>query len=512
MQPSAASRFLWIVRFRIDLFLLSVLSGCAIGAYVPVSWWWCVVGGGVFFFGAIFVRKNIVQCIAACCALFFIIGLFRGELALAQRSGPPKLTATNAQVTITGAVVAEPRISKFNQQIRLSLEHMEEPQQRPLEGFAVIETGFTPRIHAGERIVVSCRAKPASTVSNVSYAAYLRRMGVSDVCTSGVIQDHQPIQGSVVGIAARVRERVAQAIHTALPSPESDFLGGILIGADQQFPQDIKAAFQTAGLTHLVAVSGSNITLMIFFLETFLGALGMSRKSRFGVLGLFVVAFTLVTGASSSAVRAMWMGLLGVTALQLGRGSMVLRTILLAGTVMAFIDPSVVLFDLSFQLSFLATLGLVYLAPTLERVLVWVPDQYSLRALLAQTLAAILATEPLILYHFGTLSLIAPLMNVLVVPLIPLIMAMGSMWLVVVFSELWIGILLGGVLPLSLEWVFAWPAWALLHLVLLIISIASNIPFASVTLPPGPLLAVIIGVFYGLTGYFLIQSRGWKIT
>lgn len=490
-------------RYRVEIFLGCFLFGCGLGASAGVP---AGVGIGICvatLIGALFTRRRIP--VPLIFLFLFALGVGSLYASIATEHGnEPQLDAYAPSVKISGTVIRDPRVWRYEQQILLALERV---PGKKIDGRVLIESALTPRIHSGEHIVVTCRPEAISEVKNASYRAMLQRQGVSDLCTHATILEHTSGGASVWRIASQIRQKISSAIKDAFPSPESDLLAGILIGADQGFSDALKESFRVSGLTHIVAVSGSNITLMIFFLQTFLSSVGFSRKSGFGVLIAGVTLFTLVSGAGSSSVRAGIMGLLAISAQQLGRTSATLRIILIAASVMTLLNPLILVNDLSFQLSFIATLGLVYIAPILSRACAWIPDVCMVRTSLSQTLAAILATQPLIVFNFGTLSLIAPFTNILVVPLVPLIMGLGSVWGALTFFE-WAGsILVAGIMPFSLQWVFAWPAWLLLQAVIACASFASHIPFAQIGVQISPITALIAGTCYGLVGVFLLKFR-----
>src|SRR3989344_1654201 len=188
-----------------------------------------------------------------------------------------------------------------------------------------------------------------------------------------------------------------------------------------------------------------------------------------------------MTGAAASAVRAAVMGLLLLLALQVGRLYQIKNALILAGAIMVYLNPRVLVWDLGFQLSFTATLGLIYIEPILERWFSWEEKDDMIQAkknffektarsakiILATTLAAQIAVLPLLVVNFGQLSLIAPLANILVLPVIPLTMLAGFV------------AALAGLIFLSLGKILGWAAWLFLSYEIKIIELLAKIPLAA---------------------------------
>ena len=202
----------------------------------------------------------------------------------------------------------------------------------------------------------------------------------------------------------------------------------------------------------------------------FLSHLFVPRRVIFWIIGICLILFTLIAGAGASVVRAAIMGGLLILAKREGRLYSIANAIVLAGAVMLFFNPYLLRYDAGFQLSFLATFGLVYLAPYLEKRFTRLPEFLSIRSNSAATLSAQIMTLPIILFDFGRLSLIAPLANVLILPVVPLTMLFGFLAGAV------------GWVSLSAASILALPAWFLLSYQIWIVKILSALPFAAISL------------------------------
>jgi competence protein ComEC len=227
--------------------------------------------------------------------------------------------------------------------------------------------------------------------------------------------------------SGQVRERVSEGLGRGMPRREAELARGFVIGEDEGIDQATKEDFTRSGLSHLLAVSGENVTLLALLAMPVLGALGIPLRERlFWVLALIAV-YVPVAGAGPSIQRAGVMGAVGVIAALGGRRSVRLYALALAVLVTLAIDPGAGA-DVGWQLSFAAVAGILLLAGPLRRAfLARLGSGDWRRALadgLAVTIAATLATAPLIAYHFETLSTTTLAANVLAMPAVA-----PAMWL-----------------------------------------------------------------------------------
>ncbi|MEK9161495.1 MAG: ComEC/Rec2 family competence protein, partial [Patescibacteria group bacterium] len=208
-------------------------------------------------------------------------------------------------------------------------------------------------------------------------------------------------------------------------------------------------------------IVAETIMLFLSFLPQYLAISG-------GVIG--VILFAIMTGASATVLRASIMALLALTAKATGRIYTVSWALFLAGFFMVLQNPKILRFDTSFQLSFLATLGLIYLSPIVKNNIGFVTEKLGLREIFSATISAQIAVLPLLIYKTGIVSVVGLPVNFLILPFIPLTMFLG-------FA---VGILGAASYLISIP--FAWASYALLQYELFVIDIFSKIPFASVNI------------------------------
>ncbi len=351
---------------------------------------------------------------------------------------------------------------------------------------------WTPMLGMGALVVLvlsSWRWKPLWVISACFGVGLLRGWSAAPSVAS-----HAPAQQNVVVEAlGSVRDWTTRQINHSLPSPEAPLLAGLLIGSREELPRELRDDFRVTGTSHIVAVSGFNVTIVVTMIAALIRTLPLPRVARTMAMVFAIATFVVLTGASPSVVRAGIMGSLVVLARETGRLSDGIHTLILSASTMIVVSPSTIT-SIGFQLSVAATAGLMLFAESLEERLRFVPEVFGVRGSLASTLAAIVATQPLISLYFGQVSLVAPLVNLLVLPLVPLAMASGF------------GVaLVSGVLPMLAPLV-SWVAWAPLTLIIEIVGFGANVPLAAVKIPVFGSL-VVAGVFAWLLAFLSIRQR-----
>ena len=266
-----------------------------------------------------------------------------------------------------------------------------------------------------------------------------------------------------------IKEKFLSAVGTAVPEPNASFLGGLTIGARESLPKNLQDDFKKTGVVHIVALSGYNITIIAEAIMLILSFLPRYFAVSGGVAG--IVLFAIMTGASSTVLRASIMALIALGAKTSGRIYTASWALFLAGFFMILQNPKILRFDMSFQLSFLATVGLIYFSPVLQNKLSFVTERFKLREIFSATMSAQIFVLPLLVYKTGNFSLIGLLVNFLILPFIPSTMFFG-------FAT---GIL--GIIGYSISVPFGWAAYALSQYELWTINIFARIPLASINIP-----------------------------
>lgn len=343
-----------------------------------------------------------------------------------------------------------------------------------------------PSIAPGDRITFHGRIEPIPR--DGGFGSYLDRLGAAGTIRAVRLTLEAP-PGGLGAWLERLRRTVDGWIAAVLPEPQAGLATAIVIGLRDRVDRDVAAAFTSAGLSHVVAISGWNIALVGATIGAFLHA--APRRRRAIMTALAVAAYTLLAGASPSVLRAALMAAVVLLARELGRPGQASAALGLACLAMLLLDPGVV-GDPGFQLSVAATAGLVAwasgLAARLRRAAPsTIPD--SLIEALAISLAAQAATLPIVVLQFSRLSLVSPAANLAAAPLVAPVMLAGVL-----------AALAGAVLTAGLPGLLLVPITVLGSLLvgalIALAEAAAALPFASLELPPPwpPMVAAASGI------------------
>lgn len=302
-----------------------------------------------------------------------------------------------------------------------------------------------------------------------------------------------------------LKERIVESMRRILPEPEASLLAGLVVAGKGSLPKVILEEFRKAGIVHIVVLSGYNITIIADFIRKFFEALfirmrpklmapefGPQTASTLSIIG--IILFVIMTGAEATVVRASIMVLAVIGAKMFHRTYSAPRALLMAGFIMILHNPKILVFDPSFQLSFLATCALIYVAPIVESRIGFLSERWGLRSVVATTIATQVTVLPLLMYSMGDVSLVSLPANVLVLLIIPATMFLGFLASIISF-----------IIPTSLSVLTAFPAHFLLSWILGVSHVLGNMSFASIKLPPFSFFWVL--VLYAILILIVVRSR-----
>ncbi|HLA65797.1 MAG TPA: ComEC/Rec2 family competence protein, partial [Candidatus Saccharimonadales bacterium] len=380
------------------------------------------VGGGLMVVGG----RRTAGVAALAVALGVALGVWRGA-AISLPAGPGSVASLvdHGELQLVGIIAEEPKPNGTSQQavltsVAVSRSGLIGGQVR---GRLLAQLPRAVPLAIGDQVVLTASVEAPKAFAGFDYPAFLARQGIAGIARP---RDVQVVGSTSVGIpamAAGARTWLLRGLNDLVPEPEAALGAGILLGARAGMAPEVSDAFASAGLTHVVAISGWNIAIVAALIGGLTRPLETRRGGRWMsalIASSAVAGYVLLTGASPSVVRASLMAGALLIARFGGSRAHAASALAMAALVMLIAAPAV-LWDVGFQLSALATAGLIGFAAPLEARLARWPGW--LREPMALTLAAQLATLPVLLTTFGRLSLVAPLANVAVVPLVPLVMA-----------------------------------------------------------------------------------------
>lgn len=427
---------------------------------------------------ASFYVNSSARVIVVITLIFFSLGVirFHTSLYLHESDTLDALISLDSPVSYQGIIHSDPIVKEQSQQVILDTHSFDLGYGKvDIDTRILVSTDPFTELEFGEFVEVKgVLVFPDSFVTDQErifrYDNYLAKDKIHTQISFAqveVLDREKPLPLHQQGIAYlyRVKNKLIEHMNHALPQPEAGLLAGLLFGKRGALDQEMSDVFRDVGLTHIVVLSGYNISLVIQLCMSLLVFLPIKLRS---VLAVFaIVSFALLVGAGPTVIRASVMALFLVLSGIVGRKYDVSRALIIAGTLMVVWNPWLLFYDLSFQLSFLATYSLLTISPLFEYWFRSIPQIFQLRESAVASCSAQLLVTPLILYSIGEFSLFSPLVNSLTLFAVPWAMFFGFLVSLGTLSELF------GVL-----------AYLPLHYIIVIAEIFSKVPISVVTVPP----------------------------
>ncbi len=359
----------------------------------------------------------------------------------------------NDHAVVSGYIIGYPRRSSRATTAVVAAESiLIDGKVHPISGRLELRLPAGFNLRYGERLRLEGRLEAVIKDGRPPYAAVLTREGIFSRMFYPQIDTIGWDAGSrlVAGIYG-LRQRAQRLIYDQMPFPESSLLEGILLGIEWNIPEFLKQAYRGSGIMHIIAISGFNIALISnLIIRLFRRIFPLSWA---GLLAVGAIAFyTLLVGAEPAVVRAAIMGSLAIPAHFIGRRVLGLHALVVAATAMLLFNPFL-LWDISFQLSFLATLGLMVLADPLTG---WLKNGFGRilsdttvdliippMMLITTTLSAQFAVSPVLLALDARLPVFSLAANLIVLPAQPLVMSLGGLSVLFGLVVPWLGELFG---------------------------------------------------------------------
>ena len=440
-------------------------------------------------------RKTVI--IISLCLVAFFGGAFCYQLSL-----PPDDESSlqfyndRGTVELKGVVADDPEVRDKATQLHLSAAEIKLGKEwREVSGTALL---FVPRYSAyryGDALRVTGELETPPQLDDFDYKDYLAHQEIYATMLYPAIEIIETGKGSTpLEWVYSVRNRLSQTLAKILPEPQASLAQGIILGIRGNIPSLLRDSFSRTGTAHLLAISGLHLAIVAGILLS-IGIWLFGRRHNYYIwLPLVTIwLYALITGMHAPVIRGAIMVSLFLTAELLGRQRSAITALALAAAVMVGVSPQI-LWDASFQMSFLAIAGLIFIFPSLQAV-----GRKAVSATLGEdgpaasiasiitdsfsvTLGAIMAVWPVIAYYFGIISFVGPLANFFALPALPGIIIAGA--------------LAGGLgfIALPVAQAIGWLAWLFLSYLLLVVNGFAAIPVSSVEV--GSVDATLIWVYY----------------
>ena len=426
-----------------------------------------------------------------------LFGAFRYQLYLPRFS--PGFIAwyndTGGTMVVEGVVVRPPESRDSYTSLIVQVRQLfpqENPTYIPVKGRLLAQVLPGEDWHYGDyvRLVGQLVTPPES--EDFSYRKYLSLQRVFSLMQRPAATRLDQGQGNpLLAVIYHLRERAVVTVYRLYPDPEASLLAGILLGSESGIPLAVQEAFKVTGTSHIIAISGANITVLVALFSTLFRRVLKRWWNLLGMI-LFIIFYTILVGGDATVVRAAIMGSLSLIAVQLGRRQDGVNLLAIAALGMALIKPDI-LWDVGFQLSFFATLGMVLFSEPFSEAFTRLASRFIPTNLLDRlvgpvseyllfTLAAQLFTLPIIVYHFQRLSLVSLLANPLILPAQPPVMALGGLSVLV------------GLLIRPLGQGIAYLAWPFVAYTIRLVEWMAGFPLASLSVGHISLFWIIVSI------------------
>ncbi|MEK7189326.1 MAG: ComEC/Rec2 family competence protein, partial [Patescibacteria group bacterium] len=345
--------------------LLSFVAGVGTSSFVSVPFAYVYSALLVMVVLLVILWSHRRYRIMALWGVFFILGAARLILSQPDFDDSRHIASYNGQdIVVQGVVAQEPDVRLDHQKLTISVRSITQPPPDPLlskgggiitpnhpltpsspeegevSGRLLIKTELYPEYQYGDLLEVRCAIEAPEQIEDFAYDKYLARYDIYSVCWRGKLVVIEPGRGNpaMEGILW-VKTRFMGTINSIISEPHAAFLSGLLVGARRGIPEYLLEAFNRTGTTHIIAISGSNITIIAAVIIGFLQFLGVSRKRAFWCISAAITIFVIMTGATASVVRAGIMGIFVLLARQLGRPSRATNALVFTAFLMLLVNP-----------------------------------------------------------------------------------------------------------------------------------------------------------------------------
>ena len=370
-----------------------------------------------------------------------------------------------APIAITGLIVGEPDVRDRTVNLRLRAETavFANGHSSPLTGDILLPTDRFPVIEYGTRLTAVGLLETPPEFEKFSYKEYLARQNIHSIMRRPRLEVLETGQGSPFYHAIYALKAKAQtAINQILPDPQAGLLSAILLGNRHNMPDDVVETFRVAGISHIIAISGLHVAVLIGVLVAVTTPF-LSRRAALPLILAILAAYTIMVGASPSVMRAAIMGSIYLLAAGFGGRPVFAPAVLMATALIITLINPLLLWDVGFQLTFMAVLGLLlYAQPLMQWGQARVGNgRFSpfvnsfIIAPIAITVVIQILTTPLVIFYFGRWSLVSIPANLLTLPALPPTIILGGLGTLIRMAIPALGQFLGWMAWIPLTWMLS---------------------------------------------------------
>lgn len=481
-MTSSKVLFFLCISFVVGIFAESIIK-------IPQTFVW-----GIFIVGAVVTLANLIffrldlsiggyprlkkinwlalpnMLVLGFCILFLALGVLRVQISEYNITNDKLSKLNGQQVVLEGVISKEPDVRDTFQKLKVKIGL---PGQG--ESTILVTTGRYPEYRYLDKVKLTGKLETPAVNDTFNYKNYLMKDGIYSVMGFPKISvlgkaGGDPFSAVYSGILF-CKQKIRQSIQSNFLPPQSSILEGTILGDNGAMSDDLKSKLNITGLRHVIAVSGTHVVILSTIVMSLLLACGLWRGQAFYVAIFFIVIYIVLTGLPPSGVRAGIMGGIYLLSQKIGRQTISQRLIAIACSTMLLINPLLLFYDVGFQLSFLAVLGLIYLEPIINSFIkIFTKEKFkNFVSIVSTTFAAQIFTLPIMIYNFGNISFVSPITNILVLPIVYGLMVFGFLASIM------------GIFSSALGWILSVPCWFLLNYFVWVIDFFSQ-PWMAKTL------------------------------
>jgi len=273
-----------------------------------------------------------------------------------------------SKYTYQGIIIAPPDSRTDQQKIKLKTTELIYPENKIISGNVLVKIPLYPPYKYGDKVEITSFLIQPEPIEDFRYDNYLAKENIYSLGYGAQIKLLEENQANpVLKIIYKIRQNISERINQLWPEPTASFVNSILLGYKRAMSEDLKEEFRRAGVAHIIVISGLHITLITLLLSKILYGLKIKRTQQLPLILIFLIFFIFLSGFSASTLRASLMGLIVLLSQNISRQIQKHLILLYAAIIILLINPLLLFYDLGFQLSFLATIGLIYLSPLFQQ-------------------------------------------------------------------------------------------------------------------------------------------------
>jgi competence protein ComEC len=481
------------------IFALFFLGGIFFGSFIYfpsfLLFALLVLGGGfVFFPKSIFPKKVFIFLIF----LEMVGGIFWIQKTETRIEKLELRSLVNKEVTLTGMVgqvrEAEGPSTTF---IMKEIEHDQGKKKKKIEGKVLLVADNYPKHEYGDRLSFKGTLEYPSVFPDFNYRGFLAKEGIYVLMYFPQIEFLDSEKGNkLIAWNLALKDKLSLKIGNSFSPPQSAILEAMILGNRDQLSSRFQEKLSRVGISHILAISGMHLIILSQILVVMSRVFRLKRTHIFYFVSGVLLLFIFLVGGRPSIIRAGLMSFLLLFGQKIGRPLISARGLIFVAVLLLLFNPLLLRLDIGFQLSFLATLGIIWLRPILK--LRW-PHFFNnpLGEIIGLTFSAQLFTLPLTIYYFHQASLVGLLVNLLVIPFLPLLLMMGFCFLS--FALIWE----------RLGQLISWLLGPLLNYLVGLVNYFSGLPWATARINISGWEVLLLYLFLGIGVYFLGEKQNF---